>query len=524
MKKLSLFFIAVLAAFSLQAAAPSGYYSSLNGLCGAQLKKAAKAKVASHKAISYGSGTWDAFRETDTREVNGKLVWWDMYSNGQVSVSSGHDGLNIEHSVANSWWGKTKNDAYKDLFHLNPSESKANSAKGNFPLGEIAGTPSWTNGVTNVGSPVSGQGGGSNKVYEPHDDYKGDFARVFMYMFTVYDNISWKSNTDWMYDTSSDLMFKPWAVELLLRWHHEDPVSPKEIARNEAIYKIQGNRNPYIDMPDLADHIWGAKSNEPFKVDGAGDPNPDPDPDLDKETVLLFCDFDQSQEISHYTSLGWENYVERGDLSGWFIKQFSGNNYASASAYKGTADGGPYDEYLYTPELTVETGQKPVLSFRTQGAYGVDGSYMEVYVKSEYDGVCFEKPVEAKICVPNPDGSSPVYSDWVQSGEIDLNQACGEILCKFRVGFRYYSAKGGAGNTATYCLDDVKIVARADSSTVAELPSDAGDVYVCGSDIVAPEGSRVFDLSGSERRPSGLDRGIYIVVTPAGRTAKLIVR
>lgn len=268
MKKSNIFLSFLLASFSLTAAVPQGYYDALEGECGVKLKKAAKSVVRKHNVVSYGDDTWDAFRTTDVRMVNGREAWWDMYSNETVYVSTGHGGLNIEHSVANSWWGGTKNDAYKDLFHLNPSNANANSRKSNYPLGEIA-SQTWTNGVTFIGTPVSGQGGGNKYVYEPADEYKGDFARVFMYMFTVYDDIAWKSNTGWMYDTSSDLLLKPWAYNLLLKWDREDPVGEKEINRNEAIYRIQKNRNPFIDLPGLGEYIWGSLNTTPFHQ-GAG--------------------------------------------------------------------------------------------------------------------------------------------------------------------------------------------------------------------------------------------------------------
>lgn len=268
----------VVVSYKANASAPEGYYDRLEGLSGVQLKKAVKNVAKNHTAVSYGDDTWDAFRTTDTHYINGQLVWWDMYSNDNVSVASGHPGLNIEHSVANSWWGGTKNDAYKDLFHLNPSNSEANNRKSNYPLSEIS-SQTWNNGVTFVGKPKSGQGGGAQYVYEPADQYKGDFARVFFYMFTIYDDIAWKEQWNWMFDTSSDYLLKPWAYELLLRWAAEDPVSQKEIDRNEAIYKIQKNRNPFIDNPLLAEHIWGSKNKEPFHADGSYEPGPDPDPD-----------------------------------------------------------------------------------------------------------------------------------------------------------------------------------------------------------------------------------------------------
>lgn len=270
----------MLAWIGVNASAPSGYYNSLEGLSGVSLKKAVKSVARNHTAISYGSGSWEVFLESDTRFVNGQRCWWDMYSSDNVPApsSSSHSGMNIEHGVANSWWGKTQNDAYKDLFHLNPSNSDANSRKSNYPLGEV-GKQTWSNGVTFIGTPANGTGDDASYVYEPADEYKGDFARAFFYMFTIYDDIGWVSQWDWMYDTSSSLLLKRWAYEMLLRWSKEDPVSQKEIDRNEVIYKHQKNRNPFIDHPELAEHIWGSKSGQPFHADGSVDPGDSEDPD-----------------------------------------------------------------------------------------------------------------------------------------------------------------------------------------------------------------------------------------------------
>ncbi len=108
------------------------------GKTGVALKKAVKAIVRKHTVISYDDATRNAFRKTDVRVVNGKECWWDMYSSNNIAVSSGHPGMNIEHSVANSRWGGTKNDAYKDIVHLNPSDKDGNSRKSNYPLTELS--------------------------------------------------------------------------------------------------------------------------------------------------------------------------------------------------------------------------------------------------------------------------------------------------------------------------------------------------------------------------------------------------
>lgn len=267
----------VLAATTAFAGYPDGYYNDLNGKNKAALKNAAGKAVASHKEISYGNSTWAAFAYTDVLVIDGRKYWWDRYSPDLVPAPSSHNGLNIEHSVPKSWWGGTSNSAYKDINHLNPSNQNANSRKGNFPLAPV-GKQTWTNGVTIVGKPASGYGGGAATVYEPVDEYKGDFARIYFYMFSMYPTISWKDGTDWMYTVGETYpQFKPWAIDMLLEWNRMDPVDERERARNEAVYTQQKNRNPFIDFPDLAEYIWGNKMNETFQVDGGHNPGVDPE-------------------------------------------------------------------------------------------------------------------------------------------------------------------------------------------------------------------------------------------------------
>ena len=70
-----------------------------------------------------------------------------------------------------------------------------------------------------------------------------------------------------MYDCSAYPSLKPWAYGVLLEWNAKDPVGEKETGRNDAIYGIQKNRNPFIDIPDLAEYIWGGKKDTPFHYD-----------------------------------------------------------------------------------------------------------------------------------------------------------------------------------------------------------------------------------------------------------------
>lgn len=159
---ISLMTAAIMAATPALASYPEGYYDSLNGKCGVELMHAVRAVAKDHKVISYGNDTWEAFRSTDIININGTDYWWDMYSDEKVKVGSSKPDnkiMNIEHSVAQSWWkGSSDSPRKNDIVHLNPSNSNANNRKSNYPLGEIDDV-TWENGVTFVGHPKSGQGG-----------------------------------------------------------------------------------------------------------------------------------------------------------------------------------------------------------------------------------------------------------------------------------------------------------------------------------------------------------------------------
>lgn len=267
-------------ALSLMGEIPAGYYRELEGKSGEELKAAVR-KVAIPEdfvSVAYGDGntsfkTWQAFEFTDIRMIQGRKAWWDMYSNKLVYVESGHNSLNIEHSVANSWWGGKEGSeaAYQDLFHLNPSNSDANNAKSNNPIGIVGGNPAFDNGLVLIGAPAAGYGGGASKVFEPADEYKGDFARAYLYIMTAYDAISWKTDKggEALYTiTDGTIDLQPWAASMLLKWAAEDPVDDKELNRNEQIYGIQKNRNPFIDFPSLAEYIWGDRKGSAFTLEG----------------------------------------------------------------------------------------------------------------------------------------------------------------------------------------------------------------------------------------------------------------
>lgn len=330
-KKILTVIVAVCAtAFALTAEVPSGYYESLDGLKTDALKEAVRKLSQGHEVVSYGSNnpeggpfTWMAFEKTDIRKFQGHKIWWDMYSNNIVYYP-GHDALNIEHSVANSWWGAKagSREAYSDLFLLNPSDSEANGKKSDMPIAEVA-TASYDNGLSKIGTPVQGQGGGSKNVFEPADEYKGDFARSFFYVFSAYNDLTtWKETTQYMYDSNCEL--QPWAVELLLKWHRDDPVDSKEMKRNDEIYKFQGNRNPFIDYPELAEYIWGEKKGENVSISTLRAPKA-----IDRPEAPTF-DGSRPVGVNTYTARWWDGFRQAVDYTeGELMLSLDGRDYYS---------------------------------------------------------------------------------------------------------------------------------------------------------------------------------------------------
>ena len=259
-----------------------GFYNSANGLKDGALKDALKSLIRDHTAIPYGSGTgktWEVFFYSD-RNDEGYMM--DMYCDDWSYVSNPGDvasGCNIEHSFAKSWWGGNKNDAYKDCYHLNPSNSTANSARSNYPLG-VPETDIKTSGSLKVGKIHHPTLNVDFSVFEPKDEYKGDFARAYFYMATCYGHWSngeidevlsqyngWRVDnaqvgSKYAMQNDNYLEFQPWEQEILIQWHRQDPVSEKEIKRMDAVSNFQHNRNPFIDYPYLAEFIWGAKAGE----------------------------------------------------------------------------------------------------------------------------------------------------------------------------------------------------------------------------------------------------------------------
>jgi len=259
-------FLLVLFISRVFAQIPPGYYDPASGKTGVALQAALHTIIKGHTVISY-AGLWTAYYTTDDKP-NGKV--WDMYSdipdgtpNGNPPYSytfgtnqcgnySGEgDCYNREHSWPKSWFNDTP-PMNSDIFHIYPTDGKVNGMRDNYPYGTVS-APSWTseNG-SKLGTCT--WPGYTGTVFEPRDEYKGDFARSYFYMSTRYytEDAGWAGSPA---TTGSQL--KPWALQLMLHWSTIDPVSQKEIDRNNTVYGMQHNRNPFIDHPEFAGQIWG---------------------------------------------------------------------------------------------------------------------------------------------------------------------------------------------------------------------------------------------------------------------------
>jgi len=252
---------------------PVGYYNPINGKQERTLKTSLHKILKEHTVLKY-SNLWYYFRTTDVKP-DGSV--WDMYSDvvnyyDPNSTNSSVPNMDREHSLPKSWWDTSpeneKYAAYSDLHHLCPAERYANIAKSNNIMGKTGSSLSFNNGVTKVGPNVFPGTAIDVKAFEPADEYKGDFARAYMYVVTCYEDYApqWRAESSWMLNNETYPVFKDWTKEMLLKWHLEDPVSEKEVNRNEEVYYYQSNRNPFIDFPQLAEYIWGDSVSYTFTV------------------------------------------------------------------------------------------------------------------------------------------------------------------------------------------------------------------------------------------------------------------
>jgi len=310
---------------------PDGYYDDAEGKTGEDLRTALYNIIKDHNAESY-SDLWEDFKSTDKKD-NGKV--WDIYSiredgSSDYEYTFGDDqcgdynkeGMcyNREHSFPKSWFDENK-PMYTDLFHMYPTDGYVNGKRGNLPYGETDNA-SWTstNGSEVGYSSVSGY---SSKIFEPIDEFKGDLARSYFYMLTRYKNVC----SSWSSDMLEGDHFTEWARRMLVEWAEEDEVSQKEIDRNNEIYDIQNNRNPYIDHPEWVKTVWGSGTDVHT---------------IKKENIKVWY----NNSTIYITNIEKENYFNIVTITGQTITTKKLNN--SSDSYKIDLQTGVYFISFYS--------------------------------------------------------------------------------------------------------------------------------------------------------------------------------
>ena len=246
------------------------YYAAARGKSGSALKTALFNIIEPHTNVGY-DGLFTVYLDSDLRP-DGKI--WDMYSNITNFNPSEHssykkegDCYNREHSVPQSWFNKA-NPMRSDAFHVIPVDGYVNNRRSNYPYGETTKPSYSSSGGFSMLGPCS-VSGYTGTVFEPNDMYKGDIARIYFYMVTCYEDrvTGWSSAS---IGSSKYMGLSDWTMRMMLQWAQDDPVSQKEIDRNNAIYKHQKNRNPFVDFPGLEEYVWGSKTGIAFDPNNWG--------------------------------------------------------------------------------------------------------------------------------------------------------------------------------------------------------------------------------------------------------------
>ena len=250
------------------AAIPDGYYDGVSGKKGASNILSALQTCISknYNEISY-KGLEPHYLNTDFYAD----TLWDMYSTCNFTYEMANipqkyvcDGWNKEHVVCQSWLGS--GPMVSDMFNVYPTDARVNNLRSNYPYGVVSTNKGISNDPEHHALGKLGTsaitGAGSNTVYEPDDKYKGDFARTFFYMVARYRDKTLNSGEGSSMFTSSPTDLTSYSLSFLLDWHRNDPVSEKEVDRNQGVYGEQNNRNPFIDYPELVEYIWGNKKGE----------------------------------------------------------------------------------------------------------------------------------------------------------------------------------------------------------------------------------------------------------------------
>jgi len=562
---------------------PDGYYTGTEGFTGDVLRDKLKLIIkANHSSNSYGD-LYGHYQTTDNYS-NGKV--WDMYSmhndgtadywfdhNNRGVTDENQDCIrcneggsyNREHSVPQSWFN-SQYPMQADLFMVYPTDGCVNGMRGHHPYGETS-NPNWTSTNGSKRGPCTyppyisdtNMGNIDNEddiIFEPADRFKGDFARTYFYAVTRYkDQIStWTDNV--APDVFEGDNLEAWQISLFLKWHRNDPVSQKEIDRNNAAYVIQHNRNPFIDHPEFAECIFADNCgftftsipvttamatveytyNITYNTLEEGDietltatypdwltfttnlaensatliGTPDVSHIGNHNVVLTLTEGSETAnqnftiEVTEFTII--TNLLDEDFtnclLNNWTSQSLSGDKdwACSSNSNEINAYGGNVacDDWFISPEINLNESDSEILTFKTWTQY-TDDDITNPEVKLKYSTNYVDDPSTASWTEIPYNFANEDSQSWTESGEIDLSEIQGNSI---RIAF-HYTSSGTGGQSSTYWrLDDILLSADITNSIssldsgIKIFPNPVGSILQISTKALG--GMEIYNIHGQK--------------------------
>lgn len=391
-----------------------------------------------------------------------------------------------------------------------PCESKINSSKGNRGMGIVTKVTN-TNGATKVGSGANGL-----SLWEPADEWKGDFARGYMYIVTAYEDYAnkWQSEgSNSLYNNTYPTL-KEWAYKLYIQWAKADKPNALEIKRNNDVAKIQGNRNPYVDFPNLMEYVWGDSTNIAFNPEttvksssyvngeggGGGSVDPDPNPDATKVNIYqaIFTANDGGCKERIVSNSSPNPQIWKCDPQyGWKATAYNkGSKYeAEATLSLPEVDLTDYDDAKLTISQAVNFADSKALD------------YLSILVRSV-------EPEDGAVDIsPLSDFKVPEKDSWTFSEyTFDLSYFCGT---KATISFRYTS---DANVCCTWEIKKATITGTKNSTGIKETTTEPKDFI----DFSKPYD--VYSIDGRKLTPSQTNANSIVIIRQNSKVIKMRIR
>jgi len=403
---------------------PPGYYDDIMGGDTCRLIKTKLKTRTTTGMIPRGYGELYAQYYISDKKVSeiragAPEVLWDIYSDKpgapdpydyllQRDSCTGNaegGGWNREHSVPQSWFtGGTATGPGTDYYHIYPTDCQVNTLRSSWIYSEVSAPVTTTLNGSKLGP--SAFAGLSGTAFEPINEYKGDLARAFLYFVTRYEDQmpNWAgglNGTQAMDQSTFPSVDLPY-LKLMLKWHAQDPVSLKEIDRNNAGYSYQGNRNPYVDHPEYVDLVWN--------------------PSFCFQLVSLPVDIVSFKGVlvGDKVKLEWESLNEINLLQYEVERSVNGRDFIKAGVIKATNAG----IYTYSEDVNQLSGRQ--LYYRIK-KMDTDGKFTYTYilrihiplnlrfsifpnpVRNGVANVSFTKPASANAVITITDLSGRVF-------------------------------------------------------------------------------------------------------------------